>query len=351
MNNNVLKSDVEPFLYDFDTIPEDLLNVLKQSHHIENIQDFRKKYSMAHLVDDKNSIFGLFGSFDDVVEKKFFEPVVETGNVVWGTGDNEQFFDEIVVFKGIKQRVLKSVEEQRHRVKDKAEVFTPLNVCALQNNLVDENLVKKGLLKKNFLIFDNFNNFIVNKDKIVFGGGFGWVDYVVQNRLESACGEGPYVVSPYDATTGSFIPVKDNDDVFSRIGFLDRKFRVVSENASNEDWLSYSFVALLSTFGFEWQGDNLMIARLNVLNSFIEYFYDFFGFNPDFDVLLDVAEIVSWNFFQMDGLKLVVPESCSDSCVSCRKDVSVGHDGTHPAVRFLRNNTMFETVSFESLVK
>ena len=48
-------------------------------------------------------------------------------------------------------------------------------------------------------------------------------------RLEISCGEAPYLVSRYDTVMGETIPISQ------RIGLLDRKLRVVSENTDTEE--------------------------------------------------------------------------------------------------------------------
>lgn len=59
--------------------------------------------------------------------------------------------------------------------------------------------------------------------------------YVDELRMEITCGEAPYLVSHYNATTVKIIPLKQ------RIGLLDHKLRVVEENSNNEtDWLTWS---------------------------------------------------------------------------------------------------------------
>ena len=89
-------------------------------------------------------------------------------------------------------------------------------------------------------------------------------------RLEITCGEAPYLVSRYDTTTGGLIVPPIN-----RIGFLDRKLRVVNENTiTEEEWLKWAERAIQSYYGYEYQGDNLLIARINVLLSFYEYFIE-----------------------------------------------------------------------------
>ena len=163
------------------------------------------------------------------------------------------------------------------------------------------------------------------------------------------CGEGPYLMSPYDTTTGVGIPVRDKNGLFQRIGILDRKLRVVSENVSDESWFEYALLAMSSTFGYEWQGDNLLLARLNFLNTFIEYYVEFFGEAPELDKIVDVAEIAAWNLWQMDGLKMVQPLSCKDDCVACKKKSRTGHNGKVSTIRFLTANG-FRYLNFEDLL-
>ena len=56
------------------------------------------------------------------------------------------------------------------------------------------------------------------------------------------------------------IPVKD------RIGLLDRKLRIVNENAEDDkEWLKWSLRAFQSCYGHDFQGDNVFLARENLL--------------------------------------------------------------------------------------
>ena len=97
-------------------------------------------------------------------------------------------------------------------------------------------------------------------------------------------------------------------DSICRIGFLDRKLRIVNENTSTEEeWLKWAIRAIQSCYGYEYQGDNLLIARINVLLSFYEYFTERWDHEPEMKMLTRIANIISWNIWQMDGLKDTVP--------------------------------------------
>ena len=83
-------------------------------------------------------------------------------------------------------------------------------------------------------------------------------------------------MSRYDTTTAKIIPIH------SRIGILDRKLRIVNENTDNEkDWLKWVYRAFQSVYGYEFQGDNLFIARINMLNTFVDYMHDRWNREPD----------------------------------------------------------------------
>lgn len=207
----------------------------------------------------------------------------------------------------IRPRAVKSREEQTQRAKDKAEVFTPAWICNAQNNLIDEAWFgrKEGLF--NTPDPKNPQKWINNEEKIEFPEGKTWKDYVADRRMEIACGEAPYLCNRYDAVTGEY-----NEDVKYRIGLLDRKLRIVSENTKeSKEWILWAKIALRSTYGFEWQGDNLLLAREALFFTFAEHYIVRFGeesFNQNkMRVMPGVAYIISWNMWQMDGLKFGLP--------------------------------------------
>lgn len=200
----------------------------------------------------------------------------------------------------IRPRVTKVVEEQTKRTKEKAEVFTPSWICNEQNNLVDEAWFEK----KDVFNISTGQSWITNKEKIQFPSNKDWKKYVDAKRLEISCGEAPYLVSRYDTVSGKEILVED------RIGLLDRKLRIVNENTETEDeWLFWTRRAYESIYGYEYQGDSLLIARQNLLYTFIENMEYKFSHKPQEKQLRMIARIISWNIWQMDGLTMSVPFS------------------------------------------
>lgn len=238
-------------------------------------------------------------------------------NIFWATdnyaerGVGYQYNDEIKVENitadngmVIVPRSVKSRQQQQQRSREMAEVFTPSWVCNAQNNLVDNAWFgREGI----FNTENPDHTWTVNTAPITFPEGKTWRDYVRDTRLEITCGEAPYIVSRYDTVSGETIPIEQ------RVGLLDRKLRVVSENVDNTtDWLKWAQVAYQNVYGYEWQGDNLLLARENLLMTFVDYYKAKFGKEPQLKSLLYIAYIISWNFWQMDGLKGVIPGSCGE---------------------------------------
>ena len=261
-----------------------------------------EKYPEAFrtLLIDRTTNKNIFWATNDYKEKGEgfrFDDEIKPENI---TGENGQV---------VKPRALKHRDIQAQRSKDMAEVFTPSWVCNAQNNLIDEAWFgRPNVFNQETVHDDNIHDWETNVEQISFEDvpdNKTWEDYVCDTRLEITCGEAPYLVSRYDTTTGEYIEIKN------RIGLLDRKLRVVSENCDTpKDWLKMARKAFIHTYGFEWQGDNLLIARESLLYTFIEYFKDKFGKLPRKDSVNNIAEIISWNLWQMDGLKFVLPCSC-----------------------------------------
>ena len=205
----------------------------------------------------------------------------------------------------LQPRVLKTQQEQAERTKKKAEVFTPAWICNRMNNHCDEEWFgRKDVFNKEVNTEDGKHSWIVTEGKIEFPKRKRWQRYVDSKRLEITCGEAPYIVSRYDAATGEAIPLHE------RIGILDRKMRIVNENTEGyDDWLKWTYRAFQSVYGYEFQGDNLLIARINLLVSFVDYTEDRWHQTPTKKELEKVANIIAWNIWQMDGLTGLVPFS------------------------------------------
>lgn len=240
-------------------------------------------------------------------------------NIFWATdnydhlGDSYQFLAPISTEsitgsngKVIMPRVLKNKILQRTRIKEMAEVYTPSWVCNEQINSIDNSWFnKKNVFNKQVVTDDGIMIWKVNKNKIEFPKDKTWRNYVNDIRLEVSCGEAPYLTSRYDTTTGEYIHVSD------RIGFLDRKLRVINENIKTQkSWLKYVELAYQSIYGYEFHGDSLLLAREALLYTFIENYYIKFNTEPKLEAIKKIAYIISWNTWQMDGLKCVVPNSC-----------------------------------------
>ena len=244
-------------------------------------------------------------------------------NIIWADneyealGDGYMGDDEITAEKitgpnvnVIRPRIAKAAEQQSLRTKSRAEVFSPAWLCNQMNNDLDEVWFgRRDVFNTEAVAGDGAKTWISTNEPIAFpkSKGHGWHAYVEAPRLEITCGEAPFVCSRYDAVTGDEIPVGE------RVGFLDRKLRVVTEKTkTRKEWIRWAFAALRATYGFEYQGDNLLIARINVLETFAEHLHDRWASDAEQDELEQAALIVSWNFWQMNGFTDAVPTNKMD---------------------------------------
>ena len=184
----------------------------------------------------------------------------------------------------IMPRALKSRELQKERTKSKAEVFTPTWIVKKQNDEVDLNYRN-----------DNLET------------------YVNRLWLEITCGEAPYMATRYDMETGDIIPFNE------RVGFIDRKLNRINTEVENKvEWQCLVEKAFKSSYGFEWSGDSLLLARENLLYTYRDYYYAKWLEEPLYGLFEDIAKIISYNVFQMDGLKYIVP---LDLCLYFTNDI------------------------------
>ena len=251
----------------------------------------------------------------------------------------------------IMPRVKKDKDLQQSRARDMAEVFTPSWICNAQNNLIDNAWFgRENVFNNEITNPDGTNSWKVNPDKIVFPEGKSWKHYVRDTRLEMTCGEAPYITSRYDTTTGEYISIEN------RIGLLDRKLRVISENVDKSgEWLEAAQTAYMNTYAFEWQGDSLLLAREAMLYTLLDFYTQKFGKLPILKSIQYIAYIISWNVWQMDGMKGVVPDSCGEKesqqldmfgeqqtipCEGCKTDNMFKHNGIYCLIKDWSNKDL-----------
>ena len=239
-------------------------------------------------------------------------------NIIWaddeyeGLGEGYAGADEITVARitgansgVIKPRIAKEAERQSQRTKSRAEVFTPSWLCNQMNNDIDAVWFgRRDAFNTETVGDDGARGWTAVPEPVAFpkAKGHGWHAYVEATRLEITCGEAPFVCSRYDTVTGRALPVAE------RVGFLDRKLRVVTEKTkTRKEWVKWALAALKATYAFEYQGDNLLIARINVLETFAEHLSARWGEAPTEQELDQAAQVVSWNLWQMDGFTDAVP--------------------------------------------
>lgn len=209
-------------------------------------------------------------------------------NIKWGTDsyinhgysfrDDQEIKINLITgwYEGfIRPRIDKDIDIQLERQRNKAEVFTPSWVIKLQVDAALEDMEELSL-----------------------------VDFIKTKWLEITCGEAPYMVNRYDMETGEVIPLKE------RSGFIDVKFKKLNQEIeSEEEWMKLAFEIYKASYGYEYQGDSLLLARENLILTFIDNYFYMFGAFPKEKLLLEITKITSLNVFQMDGLTYEVPFS------------------------------------------
>lgn len=175
---------------------------------------------------------------------------------------------------GLKPRCEKRDAEHKSGTKKKAEVFTS---AKLVKSMIDA---------------------MENKNPVD-----DWMVYVENAFLEITCGEAPFLTTRYDAADGHKLPVND------RVGVLDRKLSIINQRAQWDAGhvIGLLMTALRSCYGYEWSGDSLVIARINVWLTFLEAWRGLALPDMDEDMTHYVTDIICWNLWQMDGLNGTVP--------------------------------------------
>lgn len=271
-----------------------ILNIRITSHRpyifLQNPKNI--KYDLK-LIQTSKEVFTLEKQIPDFNLRKEFELMktllkdrTTRKNILWATESYAQLGDDYhanlpikvqLITNGashfIKPRVHKVWGEQKNRTKGWAEVFTPTWVVKMQNDLVEEEFKYLPL-----------------------------EEYIDKTWLEITCGEAPYMCNRYDAVTGEPI------SLHKRVGFVDRKMQRISyEVIDHEIWLDLAHRAYKASFGYEYQGDSLILARENLLLTFVDYYADKFNDLPSINILQEIARIISYNVIQMDGLKYTIP--------------------------------------------
>lgn len=162
------------------------------------------------------------------------------------------------------------MEKKSRRAKNphekNAEIFTPPEVCKTQNDLV-------------------------------IGDTKDFEKFIDAKFLEITCGEAPYITSRYNAVTGEPI------DFDNRVDILDKKLKIIAKETKDVSNLkNFTERALKSVYGYEFQGDNLFLARRNIFETVAEFLSDKLAAKEFKEFLPTIADIISWNFWQMDGL-------------------------------------------------
>ena len=231
-----------------------------------------------------------------------------------GIGE-EEFYRPVTLekTKQFKHRWEKSKKEQLERRRNKADVYTPYACVKKMTDLL-------------------WNDPEVRK--------------LSATSLEITCGEAPFITTLRDMQDGRLIPVGE------RVGILDRKLAIADRLSETDgDFLPAAFLALSSVYGYDYQGDNLFFARCNVLTCFLEAYERRYKEEASAEVIAKAADIISWNFWQMDGVSCCLPVYGQNGAdlwkCKTKKAKEEWLKGMTPCI--IKDWQMGETVEFRSL--
>lgn len=293
---------------------------------------------------------------DDMIElnqagllKKLLVDKTTKGHILWGTDayrergpafEREREIDRaLLLYENtglIKTRARKAFEQQSERTKQHGEVFTPRWICDAMIDHLDEEWF--GVEEIDFL--SSMDDLFAKKK---------WKKYVDSRRLEITCGEGPFLVQRYDVSTGNMIPVPE------RKGILDRKLQAVSRYAeTEEEWKNWAKRAFQAVYGYEFQGDNLLISRVNFMMTYRDFYKNRWQKEPELSEWEKIGNIITWNLWQMDGLTGEIPYSRMDPLGPSLfelGDPDFKEENLHPACRIYDWRNEKKSVVFNEIGK
>lgn len=133
------------------------------------------------------------------------------------------------------------------------------------------------------------------------------LNLIYKTCLDSCCGEGIFLTQRYHQNSGKPIEIP------FRKGLLDRKLHVIKRALEKEEdlhelrFFSLAKIAFKTTYGFDLLGKSVYLTRKNLLETFVDFYQWIFAKDPENAMVEDIATILSYNIFQMNGLSHKVP--------------------------------------------
>ena len=101
----------------------------------------------------------------------------------------------------------------------------------------------------------------------------------------------------------------------------------------------------------------MLLARENLLYTYIDNYRFKFNKKPSVELVKEIAKIISWNIWQMDGINYIVPYSCKNEkvksaqltlfgeeevevieCLGCKKNNIHKHNGIYSKIMNWESN-------------
>lgn len=258
--------------------------------------------------------------------------------------------------------------------------ITPKLISGKMKNLIKPSANRKSNeIDRVKLIFDSWRFDVDNDDNYgfkfdynnVFGEGleeyfnkYKEDDFINKKILVMECEEGTCFVNRYNLETKEIV------EPFKRNGIMDKKLNIINQKTDDEnEWYNMVLLAYKNVYGFEYRGDNVLLTRENLLHGFVDNYKYKFGKKPSVERVTEIAKIISWNIWQMDALKFVIPHSCinvkkenfqlsifeeenetlsGNWCLGCRLDEHTKHNGTYCKIKDWETGKI---IKFVNLVK
>ena len=88
----------------------------------------------------------------------------------------------------------------------------------------------------------------------------------------------------------------------------------MDENTTTPDeWMKWTLRAFQSVYAYEFQGDSLLLARENLLYTFLENYHYRFKEKATVAQTKKIANVIAWNVWQMDAFTLLPPYTEEES--------------------------------------
>jgi hypothetical protein len=184
-------------------------------------------------------------------------------------------------------------KERKRMIRSKEIKEVPLWVCNYQNSIIDAEHIDIGEFGE-----------LQGKDWMFRNPSLSFnesIEYIACRRLEEQCGEGEYIVQPYNVSNGRRIPMEING-TYQRSGILDRRIQVINAiSTTQHEWTQYVIDTLKSIYAYDRDTGSVILTRMNMIHDIMEWHEYLFHTHMDDEDTRQICDILSWNIYSMDS--------------------------------------------------